>query len=112
MSQAHSSWQIDAVFAPPPPVSPWHIRGVTRSASDVANLEYKLKKRGFGRDPFPIECVVCSERAVFIYALKHTNLGGRSIEWCHHCQHIRAYTRDRDGDRVEESGFDLEQFVG
>jgi len=89
-----------------------YIGVVTRSTSDVANLEHKLKKRGFGRDPYPIDCVECNERAVFVYALKHTNLGGRSIEWCHHCQHVRGYSRDRDGDRVEQPGFDLEGFLG
>lgn len=85
---------------------------MSRSPSDISNLEYKLKKRAFARDPYPLSCDSCEERAVFIYALKHTNTGGRTIEWCHHCHRVRGFTRDREGDRVEQPGFDLEAFLG
>lgn len=85
---------------------------MTWSAAAVQNLEYKLQKRGFGRDPYPINCEKCEERAVLIYSLKHTNLGGRTIEWCHHCHDVRSYSRDSDGERIEQPHFDLEQFLG
>lgn len=84
---------------------------MSRSGPEIATLEYKLDKRGFRRDPRPIDCHACGERAVFIYAIKHTNIGGRSIEWCHHCDDQRGFTRPGGGDRVEEDHFDLERFL-
>ena len=82
-----------------------------RNGNEISTLEYKLGKRGFRRDPRPIPCRSCGERAVFIYSLKHTNLGGRMIEWCHNCQEERSWTRPGGGDRVEEDFFDLERFL-
>ena len=63
---------------------------MSRSQSDIQTLEWKLSKRGFMRDPRPIDCEGCGERAVFIYAIKHTNIGGRTIEWCHNCHAERG----------------------
>lgn len=83
---------------------------MSRTSSEVSAIEYKIGKRGFQKDPRPIFCELCGERAVFIYALKHTNIGGRSIEWCHACQNERSFTRPGGGDRVEEEDFDLERF--
>ena len=84
---------------------------MSRTDSEVEELQRKLAKRGFMRDPRPIDCSECGERAVFIYAIKHTNIGGRSIEWCHHCQKERGWTRPGGGDRVEDAHFDLERFL-
>ena len=84
---------------------------MSRTDAFVQNLEYKLKKRGFARDPYPKSCRACKERAVFVYALPHTNIGGRTIEWCHHCHIERGYSRDADGERIEDTSFELEAFL-
>jgi hypothetical protein len=85
---------------------------VSRSDADIENLNYKLDKRGFRRDPRPVVCDGCGERALFQYALKQTNLGGRQIEWCYACDLERAYTRRPDQERALDAGFSLESFLG
>ena len=84
---------------------------MSRTDSEIQTLEYKLSKRGFMRDPRPIFCDACGERAVFIYALKHTNIGGRSIEWCHACDREWGYRRPGGGDRELDEDFDLATFL-
>ncbi len=84
---------------------------MSRTPAEITALEYKLAKRGFRRDPRPVACEPCGERAVFLYALKHTNIGGRTIEWCHACHTERGWTRPGGGDRVEDAVFSLEQFL-
>lgn len=84
---------------------------MSRTGSEISALEWKLQKRGFLRNPRPVTCEKCGERASFEYSIKHTNIGGRTIEWCHHCHHERGWTRPGGGDRVEDHHFDLEQFL-
>ena len=84
---------------------------MSRTDSEISQLEYKLMKRGFQRDPRPIDCIACGVRATFIYSLKHTTLGGRSIELCHACDHERSWRRPGGGDRVEDEDFDLNGFL-
>ncbi|MCG8425398.1 MAG: hypothetical protein MJE77_46555 [Proteobacteria bacterium] len=84
---------------------------MSRTEADIEALQRKLAKRGFMRDPRPISCAECGQRAVFVYTIKHTNIGGRSIEWCHHCHSERGWTRPGGDDRVEDAGFDLDQFL-
>lgn len=84
---------------------------MSRTDAQMETLEYKLTKRGFLRNPKPERCDACSERAVFLYTIPHTNIGGRSIEWCHACQNERGFLRPGGGDRVEEPDFDLEAFL-
>ncbi len=85
---------------------------MSRSQAEIEALERKLSKRGFLRDPRPVTCESCDEVAVFSYRIPHTNIGGRSIDWCHACQRERGWRRPGGGDRVEEPGFDLERFLG
>ena len=84
---------------------------MSRNQNEVDTLEYKLGKRGFLKDPRPVQCDSCGERARFSYAIKHTNIGGRWIEWCHACQEERGFRRGGDGEPVEDADFDLEQFL-
>lgn len=84
---------------------------MSRTQTDISTLEYKLTKRGFMRDPRPIECPACGERAVFQYAIKHTNIGGFSIDWCHACHNEQGFRRPGGGDRVEDPAFDLEAYL-
>lgn len=84
---------------------------MSRTAADIENLNYKLDKRGFRRDPRPIQCEACGERALFQYSLKLTSLGGRQIDWCHHCHVERAWVRRDAEERELDPGFDLEAFL-
>ena len=84
---------------------------MSRTDAEIENLEYKLKKRGLTRDPIPVGCDACGVRAVFLYATKQTNIGGRTISWCHACQHERGWRRPGGGDQVEDADFDLEAFL-
>ncbi len=84
---------------------------MSRTPSQVDTLEYKLGKRGFRREPRPTTCASCGQMALFHYALPHTNLGGRVIDWCHACDQERSWTRP-DGDTlVEQADFTIEGFL-
>lgn len=85
---------------------------MSRTAAELDNLEHKLGKRGFRRELRPIFCDDCGERTLYVYALAHTNIGGRSIEICHGCDVVRSWRRPDGGDRVEDTGFDLDAFLG
>jgi hypothetical protein len=84
---------------------------MSRSEQEMDTLEHELGKRGFQRDPRPVECGACGEIARFTYAIKLSTMGGRWIEWCHACQVERSFSRPGGGDHVEDTEFDLEQFL-
>ena len=77
-------------------------------------LEYKLKKRGFKQsDVLHHECPACHEHAVRIYTIGRGKLGGREIRLCLACGLAKSF-RSEAGleNRVEDVGFDLDQFLG
>ena len=79
---------------------------------DLQALEYKLAKRGFKQqDVYHHECPSCKEVAVRIYGIGG-KLGGRDIRLCLACGACRSF-RAAAGmqDRVEEPGFDLQEFL-
>jgi hypothetical protein len=81
--------------------------------ADLANLEYKLQKRGFRRDDiFFHECPSCKEQAVATYVIAG-KAGGRDIALCLACGHARSW-RSGSGlnERVEDADFDLRAFLG
>ena len=84
---------------------------MSRSNAEIENLEFKLDKRGFKREIRPIFCEACGERANFIYAVKHTKMGGRMIEWCHACGNEVSWRRPDGDERVVDESFDLERFL-
>ena len=84
---------------------------MSRSESEIDTIEFKLDKRGFKRELRPIFCESCGERASFVYAIKHTNIGGRMIEWCHACGREVSWRRPDGDERIADEGFDLEQFL-
>ncbi len=80
---------------------------------DLANLEYKLGKRGFRRDDlFLHECTDCKEKAMLTYVIAGKT-GGRDIRICQACGVSRSW-RSVAGleDRQEDVGFDLRAFLG
>jgi hypothetical protein len=80
---------------------------------DLANLEYKLKKRGFRRDDLLLhDCIKCKEHAVATYMITGRQ-GGRDISLCLACGDSRSWRSSPDANqRVEEDGFDLRAFLG
>lgn len=80
---------------------------------DLATLERRLGKRGFGLDDAQLHpCPTCAAQAVRRYILKRNRLGGRDIAYCMACGGARSWTSGAGFEsRVEDVGFDLEQFL-
>ena len=80
--------------------------------AEVEALEYKLRKRGFRRDDVLLhECASCKENAVATYVIAGRT-GGRDITLCLACGAARSWRSGAGFEqRVEDAGFDLNEFL-
>lgn len=78
---------------------------------EIAKVHKKLKDRGFVKNGVNAVCPTCNLQAVGLYELQHPKMGGRSIEWCMHCDTARSWKRPAGKPRFEDAPFNLYEFL-
>ena len=71
----------------------------------------RFKKRGFVTDGVRERCNDCEQNGVWIYKILGSRVGGRDIRWCLACGKVRSWRRYADDNLVEDTNFDLDEFL-
>ena len=71
----------------------------------------RFKKRGFTTDGVRERCNDCEQNGVWIYKILGSRVGGRDIRWCLASGKVRSWRRYADDNLVEDTNFDLDEFL-